>query len=551
MAVGVLWVLTVMLTFTALPRGDGSFRSHLLTGIEPITVSMAKFPTEVKLSVAALAIYLLGVAATVIGDRVARLLRALFKLFIGIVGSISLAVLLLQTKFGQLLFFLAFLLLVAIVVGASSLSKDQGFLNRMNVRIRNASTASLLQLYGLGSRTREDIASAWNPERRQIEYFRTQDLSRRIDVDPGFIGRFVERMQFSEIARALNSSSEKFDVPSKLLHFSSEYSWDAIADAAIGLHAYLKVPKSFRKWLVQSLDTVEIKDPATAYRHLFKPLNWRARLGLNDPLLPEEVQAGLSQIRDPTSQMRADFKASSIYDQIMTLSEIGVAVDAVPKQSRPYVDIRKFTWRKIEQSLTRNGGPQFVSTEDLGRWLVKRLSDLLNDNERYRRLFLRQIVDSAAYTKDLERRTKAGQIRLRVEQSGLFDLFDRLKSEAEFRVSLSLPLAISVSLLWLLLTKEVSLLNYRVPMRLKSWLEPVGLQDIPIRDFYINVRYIISVLTGIVTFVIFTGAGKVKDIEASAILYSSNRYIGIPIGTETFIEDEDFTARPVPGWLFR
>jgi hypothetical protein len=165
-----------------------------------------------------------------------------------------------------------------------------------------------------------------------------------------------------------------------------------------------------------------------------------------------------------------------------------------------------------------------LSTETYA-WMRSKLINELDQNEAALYTFLRRFNRSATHKLDVERRLEAAQVRLKIDQPGLWNEFDRLSAEREFRSAIALPVALSLGICALLLVPHS--VTVVVP---QYWLGgiPFHLAD------SIRVDWLIAAIVALLTLNIFINASSKKQAEASNILSASLQ--------QAVIEPKDYSA---------
>lgn len=119
------------------------------------------------------------------------------------------------------------------------------------------------------------------------------------------------------------------------------------------------------------------------------------------------------------------------------------------------------------------------------------------DNQDKQRLFVRRFTNASAYQQDVASRLDQANVKLKADRPALYDEYDRLRAEGEFRSGVALPVAAVIALAAMIVAPSMTWIAERL------WL----------------VAFPAALL-----FLLLQVAGRSKSAEASRLLYSSIRH---------------------------
>jgi hypothetical protein len=164
-------------------------------------------------------------------------------------------------------------------------------------------------------------------------------------------------------------------------------------------------------------------------------------------------------------------------------------------------------WYRLEQRLSNSDYQQSVDV------LRKVLLESLKGNPKQRSAFLKQFTLSAAAQKDAVLRLEEAHVRLKVDQPALYDEYDRLRAEGEFRSAVALPVSAIFAGVGILVADQVRWFD--------SQLEWLGTHV-----SWVSVQLwlaLLIVIMAAIPLLLFIIAGRSRELEALKLLYASVR----------------------------
>jgi hypothetical protein len=157
----------------------------------------------------------------------------------------------------------------------------------------------------------------------------------------------------------------------------------------------------------------------------------------------------------------------------------------------------------------------------------------------------------------LDQRIAEARVRLKADQPAVYDEYDRIRSEGDFRTAIAIPLAACVVLFGYMVAGQAPGL-VGGPLRavfegISSWSmlsEHPGLRSFV--DKAGNVPWL-SWIVGVLLLVACIAAGRVKDAEAARLLYASIRQKIMEVDCADLFQDSDVRVRgsAKPNWIWK
>jgi len=171
-------------------------------------------------------------------------------------------------------------------------------------------------------------------------------------------------------------------------------------------------------------------------------------------------------------------------------------------------------WDELTDHLTqqRYGREQSIAGDLRNMLLAATL-----DDERRRQRFVRRFTYPSALHEETIGRLEQTDIRLKVEQPALYDQYDRLRAEGEFREGVALPVTAVILAFVVLVSREIEWLGERI------WVAP---------------------LIALVVLLLFILAARSKTAAASRMLYGAVRQAIIEHRETRQLTSDDFRVGP-------
>ena len=423
-ASGALWAFALLLAAQLLPREIRADLARLLTNIDHYT---ERYQAVLLIPTASIAVYLLGVAASVLTNSVLKILGTVnwFTLGFLAVFACSWIVLLWASRLRVLWLVL---LLVVVVLAAVYISRNKSGdrSHRVGEFIHDLLRFLAEETPRLAHRLLNELSAAWNPSREQINQLMEEDLARQVTGSSTFRTELIARIPYRDIAQVLD------------------------------------------------------------------------RLGAR---LPDELQ-------------RPDF---------------------IPKSAT--------SWSEIDTDIAKGKRWVIFNNRELSDWIRDRLRVEFETNDEAARSFVTGYTRTKEHRQDAARRLQAAQVRLKIDQPGLWNEWDRLQAERDFRSAVALPVSFICACATMLIGRYFewgtlaffhqlasklarlvfSLYNDRTTTKelenLRSVAEIVtsagnGLAGIPISA-------VVAIALGFITLAVFASAARQKDAESLQILYAA------------------------------
>jgi hypothetical protein len=210
LAVGALWTLAGAFGIPLLPTAV----LRELEGIgRDIEQAFSSVPTVALGSFAALGVYLLGVAMSLVGSKVTRLMGvAITPPIIGVAVFATMAYFLWRAAL--LLVVVASLVVLSWNWASWHLEGRSGsFADHLARNLRFAADeipSALRDAF-------EVLVAMWNPTREQVRYFLQQDLERQVDASPDLLRELIDHLSDYGLVHALRTSYVPIEQANKAL----------------------------------------------------------------------------------------------------------------------------------------------------------------------------------------------------------------------------------------------------------------------------------------------------------------------------------------------
>lgn len=227
--------------------------------------------------------------------------------------------------------------------------------------------------------------------------------------------------------------------------------------------------------------------------------------------------------------------------------------DGVARTRAAYLD------RQDEELVSR------IDTGDVGAWddisaleqpyhgpaveavLRQRLRIAIEADRETERRFVWRFTRVGLSSAVLDQRIAEARVRLQVDQPAVYDQYDRLRSEGEFRTSIAIPLGACIVLFgYILANLSPTLAGWPIGEVLRSWSGSAWLTDHPALGSVVARAAVlpwISWIVGLALLAMCVAAGRVKDAEAARLLYASIRQEIMKVKSTDVFDDSDVRIR--------
>ncbi|MBA8793669.1 hypothetical protein FHX74_001274 [Friedmanniella endophytica] len=185
----------------------------------------------------------------------------------------------------------------------------------------------------------------------------------------------------------------------------------------------------------------------------------------------------------------------------------------------------KRPWRRLYREART---AHYVPRRDVETYVKESLLGVLAGSSEARREFVWRYVVVALPPEQIDRRISELKVRLKVDHEKLYDEYDRLSAEAEFRSAIGIPMAATLIFVGYAQVQTFSWLTFDQwwptvdrllnVQALPSWLYwlPEACREILHQPFW-------AFVIGVVIMILFSSAGKAKAGEAARLLYAAVR----------------------------
>jgi hypothetical protein len=160
-----------------------------------------------------------------------------------------------------------------------------------------------------------------------------------------------------------------------------------------------------------------------------------------------------------------------------------------------------------------------------------------------RQEFAETFGDRQKLRKDVKRRVERANVRLRAEQPALYDEYDRLRSEGEFRVAVAPPVAAIVIGTCLLVARLPTHIKPTInTLRALKWVSLSGdqLKATSSTVWRLLGGLLLTTAAGLIVFSLMFAAGRGRTRSATDLLYASVRQEVIENRDEPDLRPTDF-----------
>lgn len=198
------------------------------------------------------------------------------------------------------------------------------------------------------------------------------------------------------------------------------------------------------------------------------------------------------------------------------------------------------TWDDV----ARIAGPNRRLNEALRTFQRNLIATALESDSVAQRKLVQTYLSFKLASSDVDRRISDLRVQMKVNQPTLYDEYDKLKSEAEFRTAIAFPLYALVVALGYAAAPPFAALNRAL---ISNW---VGLQEfvnssdgqwLQFLVTFLSEQPWIAWLVGLIPFMLCLSAGRAKQGESSRLLYAAIRQEAVVNADASLFLDDDIS----------